>query len=334
MKWRDILIGALVTLAITIAGGVAVYYLTRQEPPKPKAEDLRYEVGKPVNYKTAKTELTLYSFKLGNSGDAPAKNVAIAVRFPPLGRISDYKVELSSEPIAKYQVKRSESNLLEIFIPVLTPTESLSLSVLLSAAVSGKPEIAVKSESSVGREQQLVTYVVRERFVDNFIRYVVPIAAVLQILLFVLLRRYRHQLVGYPESLNNTAFLYLHQGMVEEARKLLEAHITKEGGTAYELSNYGLCLAVLGEKERAIKILAAAKFLSRPGRKKALFDFSNALAGFYVGDPKESLQNLEEVISKYKNTLLEYVEFSSLVSDLRKSHANLDTTIKKLSEKS
>lgn len=53
MKWKDVLIGALITLAITVFGGIIVYYVTK-EPPKKISEKLIYSVENPQNFVTKK----------------------------------------------------------------------------------------------------------------------------------------------------------------------------------------------------------------------------------------------------------------------------------------
>ena len=54
MKWRDVFIGSIATLIVTVVGGVILYYLTR-EPPQPlqplqppPAERLVYDIDSPV----------------------------------------------------------------------------------------------------------------------------------------------------------------------------------------------------------------------------------------------------------------------------------------------
>ena len=52
MKWRDIFIGAIASLVVTILGGVIIFYVTK-EPPAPEPDEyLIFNIDETATYKT------------------------------------------------------------------------------------------------------------------------------------------------------------------------------------------------------------------------------------------------------------------------------------------
>ena len=78
MKWREIIIGALVTLFVTALGGITVYYATK-EPEIPKKENLVYTIEDPTTFESPTSSFRLQSIRLANVGDLPAEQITLGI---------------------------------------------------------------------------------------------------------------------------------------------------------------------------------------------------------------------------------------------------------------
>ena len=68
MNWRNLVIGAILTLIVTIVGGVLVVLLTRQPT---SAERIIYTVDEPVKFEANETKVSLVSAKVANVAIRP-----------------------------------------------------------------------------------------------------------------------------------------------------------------------------------------------------------------------------------------------------------------------
>ncbi len=73
MKWRDVILGALITLAVTVIGGVIVYYTTRQPAHPAPHEHLVYQVEQPTNFDAKQEQFSLFTLRFANIGDKSAQ---------------------------------------------------------------------------------------------------------------------------------------------------------------------------------------------------------------------------------------------------------------------
>ena len=63
MNWRDILLGSIVTLFVTVVGSVIAYYFTREPAPPPPAEKLIYEIDAPVSFDSGETKMSFFNVR-------------------------------------------------------------------------------------------------------------------------------------------------------------------------------------------------------------------------------------------------------------------------------
>ena len=89
MNWRDILLGSIVTLFVTVVGSVIAYYFTREPPPPAPAEKLIYEVDTPVSFDSGQTKMSFFNVRVKNTGEKPATNVTVGVQFDNSVNITD-----------------------------------------------------------------------------------------------------------------------------------------------------------------------------------------------------------------------------------------------------
>ena len=78
MKWRDVIIGAIVSLLVTILGGVAIFYATK-EPDEKKQERLVYSINQTAQFSGGSQDLAFSSLTLSNLGGIAAKNVSVII---------------------------------------------------------------------------------------------------------------------------------------------------------------------------------------------------------------------------------------------------------------
>src|SRR3954469_19196251 len=78
MNWRDLTIGSIITLAVTVIGGLLVYFLTR---PSSNYEMIIYQIDQPATFSSEKEQLTLSTVRIGNVGNGLANNVKITILF-------------------------------------------------------------------------------------------------------------------------------------------------------------------------------------------------------------------------------------------------------------
>lgn len=106
MNWKDVVVGAVATLVVTVLGGVGVYYVTK-EPEDKKNERLSFVVSDPASFKGSAQDLSFRIIRLSNQGGVAAKNVVISLNFKtteirdlPLKPVQASKNHLEIKPIA------------------------------------------------------------------------------------------------------------------------------------------------------------------------------------------------------------------------------------------
>ena len=78
--------------------------------------------------------------------------------------------------------------------------------------------------------------------------------------------------------------MYIHKGLYEEAKAMLQENIKGSGATSYELANLGLCLGLTGDFEKAEKHFEAAEFYTSSGASiTALVAFNRGIVAYKSG---------------------------------------------------
>ncbi|NLQ22964.1 tetratricopeptide repeat protein [Shewanella sp. S-1] len=104
-------------------------------------------------------------------------------------------------------------------------------------------------------------------------------ALLMGVLLAFMINRLKNDLGG-SRSVNNSAFMLLHNELIEEAETILEKDMYQRGSTAYEMANLGLCKALTGDKDASEKYFSAAELYSTSKQIKALVAFNRAIVSF------------------------------------------------------
>jgi hypothetical protein len=108
MNWRNIIIGAILTLIVTVIGGLLVVLLTR---PPALAEKLVYTIDPPVTFDAKDTKISLVSAKIANIGTATASDVVVTLSVDEEISIAEHRVHMSSGPAAEYKIIAEEQQI-------------------------------------------------------------------------------------------------------------------------------------------------------------------------------------------------------------------------------
>jgi hypothetical protein len=335
MRWRDIIIGALITLFVTIIAGVIVYYVTREPEKAPAQEKLVYQVEQPSCFLSEQNKLALLTIRVGNLGSKEANNTELAIKFEKDVSVLDKQIKMSSAPAGKFEDHSKENNAVHLYFPTLLAGETATISLMVDTPIQKIPEIGLRSAASIGKEGPFILEKPletnkKESFGKALVA-LVPIAAFLQLFLLGLLsgkvRSRIRRFIPTTRSINNTAFLYIHQGLQKDAEQLLENEIRTSGADAFSLANYGLALCLNGKMEEGKKRLNASEWYSRLNHEKAVVAFNNALVALTEDDIEGGKKHLHNALKLNKHEITRYCEFSELVKMFKEEYPEIGEII-------
>lgn len=313
MKWKEIVIGAIAALLVTLFGGIGVYYWTK-EPDAKKTELLYYSLNQVATFKGGTTNLGFNVARISNDGGIPAHQVVLTVQYPST-TITDYSVESPSG--LKPKTQTIDKHKAEFLFKALVPSEAVTISLLTSSPEV--PKISLRSSSSLGKsvEEKKPTASARGR-ANRFAEYFIPIVGLLSIALGIRALRVFRKLVGrLRTSKNNFAFLLLHQGLMKEAEAILNDAIRLGEDGAYSLSNLAVCKAKAGQVSEALSLNRAARFYSTEKHERAVVTFNDALIALAAENKDEFFQKLKEAVELSSKRIREYCEYSVHLSDVK-----------------
>jgi hypothetical protein len=327
MRLRDILIGALSALAVTIIGGIIVYYLTTK-PSGDEKEQLVYRIEPPTAFESDASRVAFQNITIRNVGRGAAKNVGVVVDFEHQATIKDKSIVSSSGAASGLEVVSVTSNALSLRIPSLISNESVKVVFLLDARPARRPIVSVKSDLTVGVVGDVGDATPSSSAVTRIVRALLPLLAVAQLGLLLV---YRSK-VGAQKTPNNTAFVLLHRGRTTDAEGLLRRTI--EGGMAdgYVFSNYALCLAVKSDFDDADNFLKASAMFDKSRSAGGVWCFNAALIAFLRGDATLGTSHLRAAIKLKKRRIIEYCEESSIFEGIALKYRDEIRTIPELKQ--
>lgn len=331
MKWRDILIGAFLTLAVTVVGGVLVWYLTKEPHKKAPEEILVYQIDAPAKFSSNKNKLSFYQIRLENIGTIPASNVSVAVDFVEKAKIVDTSLSFSTGSAArKPSITTSTPSCILFEIDSFVPNETATVSLMVDTVSTIIPSVAIKSDKTIGKLSSSVEKRVVQQSSKKESRVVTGILIPLAILSqMFLLFRFRNALGGF-RSINNAAFMYIHQGLNEEASIMLKEQIKKDGATSFELANLGLCLGLDGDNEKAEKHFSAAEFYTSSGPGiTSLIAFNRGIVAYKNSQHDEAVKCFKVALSKSKRRIKKYASYSVIMKDIFANNSAIDELFKK-----
>mgnify|MGYP000026173707 CR=1 FL=1 len=324
MRWKDLLIGAAVTLAVTVIGGLLVYFFT-QEKEDPVSDKLAYQIDKLVSFDGADNQLSIGALKFSNVGNDPAKNVT--ANFVVEGaEIVEFNIS-NSNGIKVEKSISDDKHLVSIEIANLIAEEIVSATYLLNREASVK--FNIRSERSIGKEGSIYRIKdTKKSPIEKFISDFVPILVVLASLPLLLFFKFLTKSMSRGDSSNNMAFVLLHTGSADEAVKILERAILNGKDGSHALSNYATALSCTGNSEKAKKFISAAEFLARSKHEKAVCAFNNAVINHLSGNLEESHSCLTKALQLSKSEIKEYFRNSEIWNELSRADNRLLEIVK------
>ena len=316
MNWRDIVIGAVASLAVTIIGGVAVYYATK-EPDTKRTERLVYSIQQTASFTGEAQDLAFASVRVSNQGGVAAKHVTVLVT-QKAAEIRDLSIDPS--PGLKEVSRNRESDSVQLDYSALLPGEAVTINLLLS--LPENPVVSVRSESTRGVAQDSIERSSRSpnSKLNRFSEILVPATGLLSFALFFVsmarLRRFGY-LDSFSSDRNSVGFLLLHSGLITDADHVLTAAVRAGRHDAYALSNLATCKALTGDQKQAEQLLRAAKFRERKGHINAVVLFNRAIIHLVAGEKAAALQDLRDAIKVSPKEIRRYCEGSVHLDVLR-----------------
>jgi len=303
MKWKDVILGVLISLFVTVAGGIAIYHFTKA-PELSKKEQLIYFLSKGGVFKGGVSELALSSINLENSGGVAASNVIVSLAFEG-AVVRD--ISLDSEAGAKESGRELKEKYVKLKFDKLLPSESITINLLLSSPET--PTVSIRSDASIAQKRN--SFSSRKSDVIDFLSLSIPFSGILLLItLIVLLKVMRGSGSELIVSKNNTGFLLMHAGLVDQAYKVFNSAIESGRYDALTFSNLALCCALKGEMDMVEKYSSAASYRNLIWRGKAVSLFNESLILISQEKIDEGLEKLKTAIDSSPKTIKKYCKFS------------------------
>lgn len=316
MKLQDVLVGALSTLLVTVVGGVAVYYATK-EPDQKKSEKLVYVLNQTATFTGGTQELAFSTLTVTNEGAVAAQRPTITVDLKT-AEVRDLAVSAQG---GYREIARERSNKrIRLTFESLLPRETLTINILLSQPE--RPSIDIRSQASLAEERSITdpsNKDARNEKLNSIAKILVPLFGAVCILIsipFVFILR-RRGLFDLRSDRNDTGFLLLHNGLVDDAGHVLRDAVQTGSGDLFTLSNYALYRALKGDFDQAEKLLRAAKFRDRRGHGLAVVLFNESLIRLKRGDEAAALNTLTQAIKLSRNHIQTYAQKSIYLDGVR-----------------
>ncbi len=310
------LVGALVTLAVTVIGGLIVYYTTQDDKVQ-KVETLTYQKDEQVSFHGKDNKISIGTLKFANIGGLAAKNVKMQIR-AEITRFVDFNIASSNG--AAFSSNTSEDGKeVTVVVPSLLPNEIITVTYLLDS--KGSVEVSMRSDETIGKLGPIYSVSSsRDSILNNFLGNYVPLLLILAGLILVFAKRYSDTTRSRSESKNNTAFVLLHCGLVDKAEKIFRRSIANGEDGSHCLANYAGALSYLERVDEAENYLSAAKFLSVNKHEQAVVYLNEALLAFNTQDFNRLEASFEKALELSKKEIKMYSQSSQLIQDIRKQY--------------
>lgn len=333
MNWKQIIYTAIITLLVTIVSGVLVNWYTVNHINVSEKEELVYDVKTISRFKSDSLNISLYTVIVSNIGDIKSENISLKLDFNEPIDIIDLTSNLERTQENITPLKNNQE--ITYQIPILFPMDNFTVSIAMKNSI-GNPKIILQSNNIIGKPKTK-NIIENEEQIFFKSKYIVAILIAILMLFPVLYLSTRifRKVFGYPQSLNNTAFLSIHNGQLELANKLLEKEIHTNGGNISELSNYGLLKFLQGNgPEQYEPLLRMAEFLSKSRNNEKLILSFNRMIIYAKKNEFDKLKN------EFKNlTEIDKVEFknwysySTIITEMKNDDTKLNEILTTLEKK-
>lgn len=315
MNWKDVLIGAISTLAVTVLGGVVIYYVTK-EPELKSRELLAYSVRSSGDFSGDKERVAFTSIVIANRGGRVANNVVANIKFSgPLIK------DLTTDTVPGTREDRNVAkDLARLTYHKLLPGEAVTVNLLLDSPA--RPTVTVRSDESLAVSESTLGAEKTEKLTDinRASSLVVPISALIFSILSIKILKGAKKLGianGMLSNKNNAAFLLLHSGLSKEAEEILTESVRSGQYDSYTLSNLAVCKAINGDIEKAGALMSAAKYRDTNDHAAAVVLFNDALLNLISEKRSEAIADLKKAITLSPKEIKRYCERSVHLKDYR-----------------
>jgi hypothetical protein len=312
MNLKEIIIGSVATLVVTVLGGVGVYYWTK-EPDAKKSELLYYSINQVAKFSGGTADVGFNIARIHNDGGVPARNVVLKVDFPS-ANITDYSVESASGLKPKSQSIDKQK---AIFVfDALVPSDAVTVGLLTTSLES--PKISLRSNDSLGKPEEEKVVSTKDSGVRRLAVYYTPLLGLFALVALLILFRMRRISIKSPaESRNNMGFVLLHQGLITDAESILDNAVLSGEDGALALSNLAACRAKNGNIPEARSLIDAASFYSKSKHELAVVKFNDALISLLVGDTNDFFIRLKDAFALSPKSIKQYCEYSVFLTTVR-----------------
>lgn len=206
MNLKSLVIGAVISLIVTVLGGLLIFFFTK-EPEFTNKERLVYSFELGGFFSGENTSLAISSLNLSNIGGKVARNLEIELEFQD-SLISDFSI---NKKLKKNKINLSKDRkLLRIELENLRPKETILINAIIGTQET--PLIDIKSENTIASDYQAVKDNNSKDF-SKFYVFLPPLFATIFLSLFYFFY-IKKRLVHLFGSRNNSGFILLHNGLV------------------------------------------------------------------------------------------------------------------------
>lgn len=333
MRWQKELVGASLTLAATVIGGIILWAVT-QGPTPEKKELLYFVLDRPVGFSGKEQRLSIGTFSFGNAGNVPAREV-VATLTSSGARIIEANLGADSAP-TQLQNLRNDGTKVSVSVPNMLPSDKVVVSYLLDRP--GSVSLDVRSNQTKAKPVSAIAPMqpdsTRSRLNQVFERYwpILFLASFVPIWLFRKERKRSKRNRYYrPENRNNNAFVLMHTGYPQDAKRLLRDAIELGKDGSFAMSNYAGACALLGEMEEGRKFLAAAEFLAEADHEKAIVELNRAILAYRDDQKDAALESIKRAVGFSEDEMRQYLKYSRILADIAAWHPEIRNAIEQTS---
>lgn len=293
MDWKKFFINVATGVTIAIFAGIVVWLVTK---PAPSVEGVAYRVSTSTVFGGGQQRYTFFKVEVSNNGNAAATGVRIEVTDKNGGKLSDLQVTRSrSRP--EVNIKSIDGIGLSAGIARFLPSERVTFAPLYMSSKVVEPSVIVKTDN--GLSTQVIDSNADTEEPDRLQIYIALLtfaATAFGVRGFFkkIARRSRFRF-HFPER-NNSGFLLLHGGLLQQAVKVLREAIEKGDHGPLVFSNLAAATAGIGNIEEAKKLLEIAAPWAEDNHDKSVVQFNRSIVDFIEGNLDIAEQNMSEAI--------------------------------------
>ncbi|WP_316214654.1 MULTISPECIES: hypothetical protein [unclassified Bradyrhizobium] len=318
MNWRDLMVGALISVTVAIVAGIFVWWLTREPRAEPQFEQLRYSIAEVASFSPGEARLGIVTIKVSNIGNKAAHDVRGIFLLPEGAEIKAKQISMSSGPAGLYSEGTTDSRTLNLSLPTLAPTESLTVSLLVQGTGALKASGGLRSADSVGTEGDTVVLASPPKswfgLLWSFRPLLVSVVAAIATA-FVFRQSFRSLAPGIFSSVNNTAFLCLQQKMFLQARSMLMRKMKGHGSEPIEMANLALATGLGGDLDEAERLFKIAEWWSTTNHAKAIIAYNRATLFVASNEDAAAKAKLKEAVRLSPRAIAQYFQLSAYFDD-------------------